>query len=577
MKKILGIFICMLLMLTIVPAVTYLKNNRIQAADSYVQQTSRNGDWIAEQKIFASDGSLDANFGGSVSLDGDTALIGAVGEDPSGSAYIFIRSSMTWIQQAKLVPSDGGDDIAFGFSVSLFGDTALIGAPGGAWITNYSGSAYVFIRNGTTWTEQAKLVASDGVNLDNFGSSVALYADSALIGACLNNQSGSVYVFTRTDTTWTQLTKLTPSDGFNGESFGESVALGSNTALIGAVMDDDNGFCSGSAYVFTLTGTTWTEQAKLIASDGATMDFFGNSVSISGDTVLIGDVCDNDNGENSGSAYIFFRTGSTWIQQAKLLPSDGTVWDYFSYSISIQGNTALIGAIYDDDNGTNSGSAYVFTRTGTTWIQAQKLTALDASNYYCFGTVSLDGDTALIGAEGGYGSTITSGLAWTFIKQNMNNPPIITNPYPANGSTAVARPPDRLSATVEDGNSDLMDIHIKWKNHEAQWVTLQTYTNIMNGTYNFIPPASNDWIWGNTIYTWSVNVTDGYNWTNETYTYRTGGSRYDVNNNDIVNFQDAGLVWVHRTSLVPYDGLYDINQDNQVNFQDAGLTWVNRD
>ena len=104
-----------------------------------------------------------------------------------------------------------------------------------------------------------------------------------------------------------------------------------------------------------------------------------------------------------------------------------------------------------------------------------------------------------------------------------------------------------------------------------------TYLGVYNGTYNYNPPTTNDWIWGGTTYTWTVNATDGTGWTNRTFIYTTSGSRYDVNNNDVVNFQDAGLCWVHRTSIAPYDGLYDVNQDGTVNFQDAGLCWVNRD
>jgi hypothetical protein len=159
----------------------------------------------------------------------------------------------------------------------------------------------------------------------------------------------------------------------------------------------------------------------------------------------------------------------------------------------------------------------------------------------------------------------------------ITSPPVISNEYPMNTATIVARPPTQLSVQVNDSEAEPMVIFIRWKNHQGAWVTLQTYTDVGNGTYNFIPPTTNDWIWGNTTYTWSVNVTDGVSWTNETYRYTTGGSRYDVNNNNKVNFQDAGLVWTHRTSLVPYDGLYDVNGNGQVNFQDAGLTWVNRD
>ncbi len=154
---------------------------------------------------------------------------------------------------------------------------------------------------------------------------------------------------------------------------------------------------------------------------------------------------------------------------------------------------------------------------------------------------------------------------------------IFGSPSPANGATKIARPPPQLQITVSDLDNDLLDISFYWKNHMDQWILLQTHTGVGNGTYTFFPPITSDWIWGNTTYTWSVNVTDGINWRNKIYQYTTGGNRYDVNNNGIVNFQDAGIVWTHRTSIAPYDGLYDVNQDGQVNFMDAGLTWVNRD
>ena len=170
----------------------------------------------------------------------------------------------------------------------------------------------------------------------------------------------------RTGTTWTQQAKLLASDGQAGDQFSRwAVSLDDDTALIGAEGDDDNGVDSGSTYVFTRTGTTWTQQAKLLAGDGATNDYFGNSVSLSGDTALIGAENDDDNGDNSGSAYMFTRTGTTWTQQQKLLASDGAAGDLFGYPVLLSGDTALITAVYDDDMGTNSGSVYEFTKSGT--------------------------------------------------------------------------------------------------------------------------------------------------------------------------------------------------------------------
>ncbi len=322
--------------------------------------------WTEQQKLLAIDGAAGDNFGVSVTLSGDTAIIGAAGyENLTGSAYVFTRTGTTWTQQVKLTAPDGVPEAFFGYPVSLSGDTIMIGAnqddDNGYW----SGSVYVYIRNGTSWTLQAKLLASDGGVEDGFGYGISLVGDTALIGAIWDNDygnhSGSAYVFTRTGTTWTQQQKLLPSDGVTDAQFGVSVSLNGDTALIGANRDDDNGIRSGSAYVFTRTGTTWTQQAKLIASDGASEERFGIAVALEGDTALIGSETP-DNGANSGSVYVFTGTGTSWTEGQKLLTSDGKAGDWFGFSIALDGDTALFAASQDDDNGFNSGSAYIFTR-----------------------------------------------------------------------------------------------------------------------------------------------------------------------------------------------------------------------
>ena len=247
----------------------------------------------------------------------------------------------------------------------MSGDTAVVGA----YLDHHngieSGSAYVFVRTGSTWTEQAKLTASDGAGGDDFGLSVSVDGDTAVVGAFLDddsgNWSGSAYVFTRTGSTWTEQAKLTASDGASDDWFGYSVSVDGDTAVVGAVYDDHNGIDSGSACVFTRTGSTWTEQAKLTASDGAAGDVFGVSVSVSGDTAVVAAHNDDDSGSNSGSAYVFVRTGSTWTEQAKLTASDAAGQDQFGVSVSVDGDTAVVGAYSDDDNGIDSGSAYVFS------------------------------------------------------------------------------------------------------------------------------------------------------------------------------------------------------------------------
>jgi len=424
-KKIFSLFVCVLLIVTVVPAVESLKNSAIDSTVPSPLLTSMAVGWIEKQKLLASDGAADDSFGWFVSLDEDTALIGAPFDDDnaynSGSAYVFTRTGTTWTQQAKILASDGASFDEFGYSVSLDGDTALIGAPDDD-NNGTLGSAYVFIRTGTTWTQQAKLLPSDGSNYDMFGCCVSLSGDSALIGAYLDDdngvESGSAYVFTRTGTTWTQQAKLLASDGAANDCFGLFVSLDGDTALIGAIYGDGNEIDSGSAYVFTRTGTTWIQEAKLLASDGTINDFFGGSVSLSGDTALIGAMKDDDNGAGSGSAYAFTRTGTTWTQEAKLLASDGSVEDYFGNLVSLDGDTALIGAFWDDDNGDYSGSAYVFTRTGTTWTQQQKLLASDGAAEDDFGNlISLDGDTALIGAMWDDDNGNDSGSVYVFTKE----------------------------------------------------------------------------------------------------------------------------------------------------------------
>ena len=176
------------------------------------------------------------------------------------------------------------------------------------------------------------------------------------------------------------------------------MSIDGNTIVIGADRDDDNGSSSGSAYVFSNDSGTWTQTAKLTAYDGAGGDYFGGSVSIDGNTIVIGADRDDDRGSSSGSAYVFSNDSGTWTQTAKLTASDGASFDYFGDSVSIDGNTIVIGADRDDDRGSSSGSAYVFTNDSGTWTQTAKLTASDGASFdYFGGSVSIDGSTIVVG------------------------------------------------------------------------------------------------------------------------------------------------------------------------------------
>ncbi|GAF91309.1 unnamed protein product, partial [marine sediment metagenome] len=193
--------------------------------------------------------------------------------------------------------------------------------------------------------------------------------------------------------------KLVPSDGAQDDNSGYSVAISGDTAVVGAYADDDNGSSSGSAYVFRYNGSSWAEEQKLLASDGEANDYFGHAVAISGDTAVVGAYGDDDNGSSSGSAYVFRYNGSNWSEEQKLLAFGGGVGDQFGYSVAISGDAIVIGAPYDDDNGSNSGSAYVFRYTGGNWmLQAMLLASDGEANDYFGRAVAISGDTAVVGA-----------------------------------------------------------------------------------------------------------------------------------------------------------------------------------
>ena len=365
--------------------------------------------WTQQQELIAPDGADDA-FGYSVAVDGDTAVVGAfnhqVGSNvQQGAAYVFTQSGTTWTLQQKLTASDGAEFNAFGGSVAVSGNTVLIGAVGHQVGPNGDqGAAYVFTWNGTAWTQQQELTASDGAVDDYFGASVALDGDTAVVGAYDHQVGpdalGAAYVFTRAGTTWTQQQELTASDGVGFDEFGASVAVSGNTAVIGAwSLPIDSNLDQGAAYVFTSNGTTWSQQQELIASDGATLDFFGYSVAVSGNTAVVG-APGRQIGSNLpwGAAYVFMWNGITWTEQQESTAPDETPPEQFGISVALSGNTAVIGA----SNYSSQGAAYLFTRNGSIWSQQQELTASVVGTAYGeFGSsVAVNSNTAVIGGPG---------------------------------------------------------------------------------------------------------------------------------------------------------------------------------
>ncbi len=377
----------------------------------------------SEQIVTAVDGAAGDEFGSSVALAQDTAVVGAHAPNGSaqGSAYVYVRSGPTWILQQKLTPSDGRANDEFGISAAISGDTALVGAWGASVGYNiFQGAAYVFTRSGTNWTEQAKLSAPDGAAFERFGHSVAISGDTAVVGMPIaeiggNHSQGAACVFTRSGTSWNFQQKLTASDGAANDGFGFSLALEGDTILVGATSIISGGCNKGSAYVFFHNESNWTQQAKLTASDGAPGDCFGSGVALLNNTALVGaEGAAIGPNLNQGAAYVFTRNGETWAQQAKLVASEGIAGDLFGNSVALSGDKALVGAFSADiGNNHEQGAAHIFTRAGADWLQQTRLTASNGGEWDQFGTVSLAGATALVGAENAWGG-LAQGEAYFF-------------------------------------------------------------------------------------------------------------------------------------------------------------------
>ena len=361
--------------------------------------------FLERAKAVASDGARHEHFGRSIDIDGDTTVVGAPLAFPlsQGAAYVFTWSGNSWTQQAKLTGDNLDVSYLFGQSVAIEGDTIVVGALNGA------GEAYVFTRSNDIWTQQSRLTADDGAYQDRFGTSVAIDGDTVIVGASFatvdaNYAQGAAYVFTRSGNNWTQQVKLTADDGIESEHFGGSVAIDGDTAIVGAHLADVGANSGqGAVYVFTRSGSNWTQQAKLIAADGAASDRFGNSIAIYGDTIIVG-ATDADVGGiiDAGAAYIFTGSGSNWTQQAKLTPAGR---DAFGLSVDIEGDTVIVGAPDTDIGcitylGGIEGTAHIFTRSGNSWTPQNTLVASDRMVDLdpVFGSsVALSGNMAVVG------------------------------------------------------------------------------------------------------------------------------------------------------------------------------------
>ncbi len=347
------------------------------------------------------------HYGHAVDIRGYRAIVGdpihnQIG-DNSGAAFLYEVVDEKWVERAKLLSSDLAPLDEFGASVGLGKYAAVVGAPLHNAVGNNSGAAYIFSQSYGLWAQSAELLSNDLAPFDDFGRAVAIHGDTAVVGAPLHNaiggDSGAAYVFRKVYSTWVQEAKLLPSDLAPLDNFGASVAISNDTIVVGAPLRNDVGDNSGTAYVFTRSYSTWTQQAKLTPLDLAPLDEFGRAVSIDKDMIVVGAPLHNAVGNNSGAAYVFHRDGGKWKQEARILPNDLAPLDHFGASVSVDGNSIIAGSPLRNDVGDNSGAAYLFRRYDWKWRQEKKITAADLAPLDEFSTsVGLSWESAIVGS-----------------------------------------------------------------------------------------------------------------------------------------------------------------------------------
>src|SRR5688500_18573083 len=458
-------------LLLLLPAVA--ASDAAAASDPFTQDDI---DGLAQEAYLkASNTETGDEFGDAVAISGDTLVVGVPNEDSAatgvhgnqndnsafnaGAAYVFVRSGTTWAQQAYLKASNTGPGDAFGISVAISGDTIVVGAflessnatgVNGNQNDNSTlgaGAAYVFVRSGTTWSQQAYLKSATVRFRQLFGPSVAISGNTIVVGAFqegpeVATPTGAAFVFLRSGVTWSPQATLRASNPDAQDLFGWTVGISGDTIVVGAYgedsgatgingnQEDDTHQEAGAAYVFVRSAGTWSQQAYLKASNTDADDVFGWSVAIAGDTIAVGAINESssatglggnqldDSSPASGAVYVFERVGTTWSQQAYVKASNADPGDFFGWDVDIAGDLLVVGALGERSNATGvggnqlddsiqqAGAAYLFERAGASWSQQAYLKASNTEQVSSpvvhdqFGqAVSISGVTIAVGAD----------------------------------------------------------------------------------------------------------------------------------------------------------------------------------
>jgi len=357
------------------------------------------------------------SFGMTVDIDGNTAAVGASGfrfsDFPLPVVCVYTREAANWTKEQCLSEEDEApnNDDNYGV-IAVSGNTLVVGAA--LDVTNgvIGGAAYVYVRDGHTWSLQQKLFASDRADFDQFGIAVDVVGDTIVVGAHGDNdegfQTGAVYVFRRNGATWTEQQKLKASDAAPDSAFGASVALSGQTVAIGAPGESSGALFSGAVYVFVNDGTSWQQQGKIKANSAMMNQQLGSTVSVSGDTIvaaapgeLIGEPADDFNNVLSkGAVYIFERTGTSWDHQKRFFERDRNRTGGFAVRAAIDGDTIIVGDPTYDAGARFTGAVYVFERKGNGWSLKHTLAANDGQFLQAMGfSIAVSGDTVIAGTQ----------------------------------------------------------------------------------------------------------------------------------------------------------------------------------
>lgn len=393
------------------------------------------GDFAQVAQLTAHDGAAGDQFGYSVALDGPVAVAGANLNDASatdaGAAYVFDATEDAWTAQATLRPAGLGPDDRFGQAVAASGDRIVVGAPRDDDLDIDTGAAYVFVRTETGWELETKLLPVGGIAYGRAGAAVAIDGDTIAFAG-----GRRVFVYSLTESGWVQqATLLSPTGTY--DYFGCSIAISGDSLLVGA-----HGFQSaydqGRAYVFSRTDGVWSLQATLQAADGASGDMFGCSVDIDADSALVGAWGDDDAGTTCGAAYAFGRTETAWSQTAKLVPAEAGAYDEIGYFVSLDGPLAAVSAHYDDEGGSDAGAVYLFDSSAG-WAQTAKLLADDSAAGDIMGNPAVSDQRVFVGAIGSDVLATDAGAAYAFAQGAGDTFPGKGSPHKQGALTGVAR------------------------------------------------------------------------------------------------------------------------------------------